>query len=108
MAKEWARGFYNSEAWARCREAYIASVNGLCERCLKEGRIRPGKIVHHTVYLTPRNINDPNVSLNFSNLEYVCQECHNKEHTGSAVTREDVYFTEDGELVRKDSPPKIF
>lgn len=51
MAKEWAKWFYNSTTWKKCREGYIKSVNGLCERCLDKGMIVPGKIVHHKVYL---------------------------------------------------------
>jgi len=36
MAKDFAVHFYNSTAWKRCRMAYIKSINGLCERCLKK------------------------------------------------------------------------
>ena len=32
--KPWAKQFYNSKEWQACREAYIASKQGLCERCL--------------------------------------------------------------------------
>ena len=32
MAKDWARPFYNSKQWRKCREGYKQSVNGLCER----------------------------------------------------------------------------
>lgn len=34
MAKEFAKSFYKSKAWKRCRAMYAASVGGLCERCL--------------------------------------------------------------------------
>src|SRR5690606_33094450 len=47
----WARSFYKSRAWQKCREAYIAYRHGLCERCGAGG-----KVVHHKVYLTPDNI----------------------------------------------------
>lgn len=75
-------GFYKSGAWKRCRAEYIKKVGGLCERCLAKGLIVPGYIVHHKIPLTPDNINDPSVSLSFDNLEYLCQDCHNKEHFG--------------------------
>lgn len=79
MAKEWAKAFYNSAAWDKCRSAYIAyrvSVDGgLCEVCGK----RPGKIVHHKEKLTPANIDDPEVSLNHSRLRFECKECHDDE-----------------------------
>jgi len=81
MAKDYAKAFYDSDAWHACRDAYKQSVGGLCERCRKRGLIKAGEIVHHKVYLTPRNINDPRVALNFANLELVCLDCHNVEHT---------------------------
>lgn len=82
MAKEFSDAFYTSRAWINTRKAYTKSVGGLCERCLKKGLIRPVGIVHHKVYLTPENINDPNVSLNWDNLEALCRECHEAEHRG--------------------------
>lgn len=30
--------------------------------------------------LTPANLNDPAVSLNWANLELLCDECHKAEH----------------------------
>lgn len=101
MARAWAKAFYKSKAWEECRAAYIASVHGLCERCHAKGRLRPGKIVHHTCYLTRENINDPMVSLNFDNLEYLCQDCHNEEHHAGASTREDCMFDEQGNLISR-------
>ena len=110
MAKEFAKPFYKSVRWQRCRDAYIKSVNGLCENCLVKGKIVPGYIVHHKIELTPDNINDPMVTLCWDNLEYVCHECHNKIHFGdSEVLREGLFFDENGEIVREingfDTPP---
>ena len=56
------------------------SVNHLCERCLKHGLIVPAKIVHHKIELTPDNITNPDITLNFNNLEAVCRECHSDIH----------------------------
>lgn len=78
--KEWARGFYKSSAWKHCRAAYAASVGGLCERCLQRGQYTPGVIVHHKIHLTPENINDPSITLNWDNLELVCRDCHAELH----------------------------
>ena len=72
--------FYKSNEWERCRQAYISSVGGLCERCRANGVINPGYIVHHKEYITPENFTDPAVSLSFDNLEYVCLQCHNQIH----------------------------
>lgn len=80
MAKDFAKAFYRSAAWAACRDSYIAKRRGLCERCLANGLIRPGKIVHHKVYLTPENIAIPGIALSHANLELLCQDCHNAEH----------------------------
>lgn len=102
--KPWARKFYNSAAWKKCRLSYIAKVHGLCERCGM-----PGKIVHHKKYLTPQNINDPSVSLNHEKLEYLCQDCHNGEHFGSGETAVSDGFTfdSDGNLIPKCLIPPI-
>lgn len=80
MAKDFAEKFYKSKKWQKTREAYFKSKRGLCERCLAKGLIVPGEIVHHRQWLTPDNIHDPNITLNWDNLEVVCRECHSKEH----------------------------
>lgn len=76
MAKEWAKPFYNSSRWQRCRDSYIskrmAIDGGLCESC----RERPGYIVHHKEILTPDNIWNPSISLNHDLLAYECKSCH--------------------------------
>lgn len=100
MAKEFAKKFYNSKAWKKCRASYIAmrqSIDGgMCESCHE----RPGYIVHHKTELTPYNINDPFVSLNFQNLKYDCHICHNKENKGEEVEGLVQYeFDEEGELI---------
>ena len=100
MAKEFAKAFYRSKEWKKCRAAYILSVNGLCETCLKKKRITPGKILHHKQYITIDNINDPYITLNWDNLEFECQDCHNKEHHNvHEVTRNGLVFNDKGELV---------
>lgn len=64
MARAFAKKFYNSKAWKSCRAAYIAERvaidGGLCETC----GLVPGLIVHHTVWLTEDNVNDPDIALN--------------------------------------------
>lgn len=80
MAKEFARAFYSSEAWNQCRAGYKKSVGGLCERCLTKGMYVPGEIVHHKVHISPKNISDPGIALNWSNLELLCRECHAEMH----------------------------
>lgn len=77
-AADW---FYKTTAWEACRDAYIRSVGGLCERCYAKGRITPGVIVHHKIHLTPENAHDPEITLSFDNLELLCRNCHAIEHS---------------------------
>ena len=99
MSKAFARKFYSSQAWVDCREAYKASVGGLCERCKERGLIVPGEIVHHKIHLTPDTIHDPAVSLAWDNLELVCRECHAEEH---GATRKRYEIDELGRVVGRD------
>lgn len=78
MAKEFAKSFYNGRGWKKCKTAFIsdriAIDGGLCQVCQEA----TGYIVHHKVMLTAANITDPDVSLNFDNLMYVCKDCHDE------------------------------
>jgi hypothetical protein len=80
MAQEFAKAFYASAAWKKCRQGYIdhrRSVDGgMCEVC----RENLGFIVHHLKEITPRTLNDPRITLSWDNLEYVCKPCHDKIH----------------------------
>lgn len=103
VAKDFADGFYHSRKWKRCRESYIryrVSVDGgMCEEC----REQMGYIVHHKEHITERNINNPDVTMGFPNLEYVCKECHDK-FDGHGVGKKNgllVLFDGDGQPVGK-------
>ena len=74
------REFYNSKRWQETRTQYKKYRKGLCERCLTKGLIVPADEVHHKTRLTKDNVNDYSISLNFDNLEALCQDCHTKEH----------------------------
>lgn len=80
MAKEFAIQFYSSKAWKQCREEYKKQRHYLCERCAAKGLLVPGVIVHHRRRVSPETINDPEVLLNFDNLELLCRKCHEDEH----------------------------
>lgn len=105
MAKEFAKKFYRSKEWINCRATYIderiKNDGGMCEHCKKE----LGYIVHHVEEITPLNINDPNITLNHNNLEYVCKKCHDNEHNfgrgKKRFTRTGLKFNEKGELVQE-------
>lgn len=91
------RTFYKSAAWKRCREGYIKKCGGLCERCLAKGLIVPGYIVHHKIHLNADNVNEPSIALNYDNLEYLCLDCHNKEHFGQNEKR--YHIDENGNVI---------
>lgn len=81
MATEWASQFYGSTHWKKCRSGFISYKRGLCERCLAKGIVKPGRHVHHKIRLTAANITNPDVTLNWNNLELLCEECHEEEHS---------------------------
>lgn len=56
------------------------------------GIYTPGKIVHHKTRLTPDNIHDTSITLNWDNLMLVCQDCHAKVHKTEAHER---YFIDE-------------
>lgn len=78
MAQDFAKPFYNSARWKKCRAAFIAKRQaidgGLCQMC----RDSLGYIVHHITWLTPSNITNPDIALNDENFMYLCHFCHNK------------------------------
>ena len=105
MARDFARASYHTKAWKNTRDAYMRMQRGLCERCLENGMVRPAQIVHHKIHLSPSNINDPEISLGFVNLEALCRECHAAEHPeiyGWNAPKEParVAFDENGNVVR--------
>lgn len=97
MARLFAKSFYNSKRWQDTQRIYKQSKFGICERCG-----RPcGTIVHHKIHLDETNINDPNITLAFDNLELLCIDCHNQEHIKKyKPTREGLQFTATGELIK--------
>lgn len=80
MRNKHQNDFYSSRIWKSCKKAYISQAKGLCEQCLKNGKITPGEFVHHKIHLTPETVDDPNIALNFDNLELLCRDCHAAEH----------------------------
>lgn len=120
MAKEWAKGFYNSRRWNKCRQSFIDNRimidGGLCQEC----RENLGEIVHHKIMLNEANINDESISLCFDNLELVCHKCHDEFEghgiNGRGKIKRLCTFDENGQPIslrdidqpgatRTDSPP---
>lgn len=99
MAKEWAKPFYNSKAWKQTRKAFISyrvSIDGgMCEHCKEQ----VGYIVDHIEEITPESINDPNITLNHSNFQYLCLTCHNVKTFGER--EEERYFFDSNGLIHE-------
>lgn len=95
MAKDFAKVFYNSVAWRDCKNAYSKKVCYLCERCGA-----PGLEVHHKIRLTPENIDNPEITLSFDNLELLCHKCHTREHRKQPrVHKERFIIDEEGHVI---------
>lgn len=103
MAREYAKKFYASKDWKACRKAYYSLRHGICERC---GDL--GEEVHHIKPITPLNINDPEITLNFGNLMLLCKDCHFQIHekrkkAGKPVRESELrcMFDENGNVLPK-------
>lgn len=103
MAKDYAKKFYNSKQWRDCRRSYISKVHGLCEHCLVNDKHIPGYIVDHIIEINPSNINNPEITLNHENLQYLCLACHNTKTFGKdiEVIREELEFDREGNIILK-------
>ena len=65
------------------------------------------KVIDSGIPFNPLEHEDPDVTLNFDNLEYLCQDCHNLEH-GSGEhkpVKDGLFFDENGDLRQVKAPP---
>ncbi len=96
--KPFAEKFYKGTAWKHCRASFVkvrvAMDGGMCQHCGD----RHGEIVHHVIWLTPENINNPDIALNHNNLEYVCWKCHENIKDPKKLNRR-YTFGADGKLM---------
>lgn len=100
MARDFAKVFYQSKAWRETRQYIFNRECGICQRC--HGKNGPGSIVHHKIYLTPNNINNPTIALGEDNLELLCRVCHALEHEGELPTSKELTFDEEGNLIERN------
>lgn len=97
--KEYAKTFYKSKEWQKTKNLYMSSIHYVCERC---GAV--ATICHHKKYITPYNITNVNITLDQNNLEGLCQDCHNKEHTTKDTGLCKAVFDSNGNVIGvKDS-----
>jgi 5-methylcytosine-specific restriction endonuclease McrA len=95
MSQKYAQSFYNSKAWRDTQAAYMSGRYYICERCGDVARI-----VHHVKHISPQNIADKSITLDWDNLEALCIDCHNAEHFGGAVIANGLCFDENGDVVQ--------
>ena len=107
------KDFYQSKAWQDVRKTIWLKQNLLCARCHKPVYVdgisdylpkekRVIGIVHHKQYLNDINVNDINITLNLDNLEGLCKNCHELEHTHSKGLRKEYLFDENGNLLKRE------
>lgn len=103
MAKEWAKAFYQSMAWQTARRRALIRDGFTCRICGQRATE-----VDHIQELTPENISDRMVSLNLSNLQSLCHDCHTKKTMeDKGIIKFDCdaeyYFDDDGNLTPRGS-----
>ncbi len=79
------RGWYGKGSWKRARMQALNRDHWLCQECLRQGRVRTAKEVHH---LKPLELY-PELGLELSNLESLCRECHEATKEKKGVGRAD-------------------
>lgn len=105
--------FYQSDTWKMVKNNVWLKQSLLCARCNKPVYVdgiskwlpkekRRRGIVHHKIHLDDNNVFDLNIALDSSNLEGLCKECHELEHHQDTVTRKDLMFDENGNLIKRD------
>lgn len=108
MSRVFSKKMYASKQWIDCREYIFNKYFGICQDCGK-----PGLEVHHNTFLTPLNINDPDIVYGEWNLTLLCRDCHYTRHTKRRQSIDDCYyFDEDGNMCKKiievDTVAKVY
>ena len=66
------QGFYHTAVWRRLRVLALQRDRSLCQKCLKNKRIKRATEVHHVVPVE----SSPELALELANLESLCRDCH--------------------------------
>lgn len=85
---EWYAEYLKSDHWRRLRERKLIRAEYRCQKCGEEALMYEGGCynlqVHHLTYERC-----PNNEL-FSDLEVLCQACHQAEHFDNPISHEDM------------------
>ena len=67
--------------WEKVRKVVIARDKGLCQRCLREGRVTAGRDVDHIVSKAKAKVLRWSRAKtdHVSNLQYLCVPCHREK-----------------------------
>lgn len=68
--------FYKSREWMQLRLQALERDNYECQECKRKGKYRKAQCVHHLKEVKVV----PTLALTLSNLESLCNSCHNKMH----------------------------
>lgn len=68
--------FYSTKEWKKTRLLVIERDMGLCQYCLKKGKGKEGRVVHH---IKPYRLY-PELGLDLDNLICICKDCHAEAH----------------------------
>lgn len=85
-----AEPFYLTPAWQRLRLLIIERSGGWCEQCLRDMKAgkttkpRRAEMVHH---IKPYK-DFPELALDESNLEALCNRCHEQKHNRHETIKE--------------------
>lgn len=103
VAKPEMQWFYKSGAWKSVRLQALKRDHFSCQLCKQRATE-----VHHLIELNTENVNDKNISLNLTNLQSLCHDCHSRltraEHGLQNFDCDDeFYFDENGLLLPRGS-----
>lgn len=100
--------FYKTKEWEDLLKVLkLQRVNEdgviICEYCHKPIVRAYDCIGHHSIFLTPQNINDINISLNPDLIQFVHHRCHNRIHNKLGRTRREVFVVYGSPFAGKSS-----
>lgn len=96
--------FYQSAAWKKTRKLALIRDNYLCQGCLSKKRFTNAEMVHHIVEVK----DDINLRLELSNLESLCNSCHNKRHNRHENRGKKITKKRNIKIVEPERNPNIF
>lgn len=70
------QAIYSSPLWKKVRRVALSRANGLCEECIKQGKISYVDDVHHKIPIK----DDIKKAYDINNLICLCRSCHIEAH----------------------------